>query len=270
VVTGKTSALLTRSAPLAVDRLFPNTVSYSWLDRRVARIAWGVAIGILALALAAAQARAEPRSRVALNGVPTPVFFNDGDSFTVLSGPLQGTKARLSGYNTLESFGPVHRWGTWDAHELYIVAKMATLNARRGAWHCESDLKRDGYGRILWHCPDLAEDQIRKGLAHAMTVSTDASPPAYVKAQRLAMAEKRGMWAHGIPNFVLTSLHSMDEGYEGENYNRLISTQDGHSEKWLHKDVYRECQEVCHEGGACMVYVAFDKRYGAHRAACLH
>ena len=239
------------------------------MRRKPLRLLISLAVGGCALMLAAVQAWAQPTSRVALNGVPTPVYFNDGDSFTVLSGPLQGTKARLTGYNTLESFGPVHKWGQWDPHELYVIAKMATLNARRGAWHCESDLNRDGYGRILWNCPDLAEDQIRKGLAHGMTVSNEPSPANYLAAQRAAMAERRGMWAHGIPKYVMTSLHSADEGYEGQNYNRLISTEDGHTEKWLHGDTYKECQEVCHESGACMVYVAFQNRYGAHRAACL-
>ncbi len=269
--SANTSVLAHGSVPRAdVDALCRALPATSQLSRRGVRVALGIAVGLAALAFAAAEAFAEPVSRVSLNGVPSPVFFNDGDSFTVLGGPLQGTKARLSGYNTLESFGPVHRWGTWDPHELYIIAKMATLNARRGMWHCESDLKKDGYGRILWNCPDLAEDQIRKGLAHAMTVSNDPSPASYLKAQRLAMEEKRGMWAHGIPKFVLTSLHSIDEGFEGENYNRLISTEDGHSEKWLHKNVYKECDEVCHESGVCMLYVGFNNRYGAHRAACLH
>lgn len=208
-------------------------------------------------------------SRVFLNGTPAPVFFNDGDSFTVLAGPLEGTKARLAGYNTLESFGPVHRWGGWDPHELYVLAKMATLNARRGVWHCHSDMNRDGYGRILWTCPDLIVDQVRKGLAHVMLVTDEPAPEEHLQAMRAAQAEKRGIWKKGIPEYILTSLHSKDEGYEGTNYNRLVSTQTGHSKKWVHDDNYKECQEVCHEGGACMVYVLMSRRFGADRAACL-
>lgn len=234
----------------------------------VGRVLLGLLLGLVAL-LAAAKAEARPVSRVFLNGVPSPVFFNDGDSFTVLGGPLEGTKARLSGYNTLESFGGVHRWGDWSPHELYVNAKMATLNARRGVWHCYSDLKRDGYGRILWYCPDLALDDIRKGLAHAMSITKAPSPPEMIEAQRLAQQEKRGMWAHGVPKYIVTSTHSADEGYAGTTYNRLISTEDGHTEQWIHKDVYKECQEVCHPTGACMVYVPFDRRYGAQRAECL-
>lgn len=253
------------------ERLQPRT--QAGRDSRAVRF-WLKFLGLVLVAGSAllalpSVALARPVSRVFLNGSPAPVFFNDGDSFTVLGGPLEGTKARLAGYNTLETFGPVHRWGNWDPHEMYVLSKMATLNARRGIWHCYSDLKRDGYGRILWDCPDLAEDQIRKGLAHAMTVTKDPAPARYIAAQKLAMAERRGMWAHGTVPFVLTSLHSNDEGYEGVTYNRLVSTEDGHSEKWIHKDIYGECQEICHPTGACHIYVPFQRRYGAARAACL-
>ncbi len=232
------------------------------------RLAFWVTLSVALLA-AVPAAWARPASKVFLNGVPAPVFFNDGDSFTVLGGPLEGSKARLAGYNTLESFGPVHRWGEWTAHELYINAKMATLNARRGVWRCHSDLSRDGYGRILWTCPDLIVDQVRKGLGHPMTVTEEPSPQEQLDAMVLAQRERRGMWAKGIPDYVLTSTHSNDEGYAGTTYNRLVSTKTGASKKWLHTDNYKECQEVCHESGSCMVYVAFNKRYGAQRAACL-
>lgn len=204
-----------------------------------------------ALAFAPAGSAEDPVSRVYLNGIPTPVFFNDGDSFRVLAGPLQGSTARLAGFNTLESFGPVHRWGTWNAYELYINAKMATLNARWGTWHCTSDLRRDGYGRILWDCPDLAVDHIRKGLAHAMNVDDAPARAEYIWAQRAAMAERRGMWAHGAPEFVLTSAHSADEDPSRDwHYNRRVSTRFGHSESVRHHDTYLECQMVCHDENA--------------------
>jgi len=232
------------------------------------RIGFGVVLGVAALLLAA-RVDARPASRVFLNGVPTPVYFNDGDSFSVLGGAHEGSKARLSGFNSLESFGGVHRWGSWSAQELYVNSKMATLNGRRGVWHCYSDLKRDGYGRILWHCPDLALDNLRKGLAHAMTITAEPAAPELIEAQRLAQLEKRGMWAHGVPKYIVTSTHSNDEGYAGKTYNRLISTEDGHSEQWLHNDNYKECEEVCHPTGSCMVYVAFTRRYGPQRADCL-
>ena len=201
---------------------------------------------VLLVALAGA-AQAEPASMVYLNGTPSPVFFNDGDSFRVLEGPLAGTKARLAGYNTLESFGPVHRWGSWTFKELYVIAKLATYNARKGVWHCESDMSTDTYGRTLWWCEDLATDQVRKGLAHAMSITSGPAKSVLVKAQKEAIAARRGIWSHGVPEYIVTSLHSVVErpGKEDENYNRLVSSVDGHSLKWKHKDAYDECSTHC-------------------------
>ena len=68
----------------------------------------------------------------------------------------------------------VHVWGDWTAKELYVIAKLATLTARRGEWSCEGDGKKDGYGRLLLFCRDLAKDLIGKGLAH--NYSVDENP----------------------------------------------------------------------------------------------
>ncbi|MCK5688965.1 hypothetical protein KAI87_06835, partial [Myxococcota bacterium] len=106
------------------------------------------------------NASAEPRSKVIINGTAAPVFFNDGDSFRVLDGRLEGTKCRLGGYNTLESHGAVHRWGTWTVKEMYNNAKMATTFARKRSWQCTTDMQRDIYLRVLMHCPELATEQI--------------------------------------------------------------------------------------------------------------
>lgn len=190
---------------------------------------------------------ADARTRVVLNGVATPVVFNDGDSFRVLGGPMTGAKARLAGFNTLESHGPVHSWGTWTAKELYVIAKMATYFARDNVWECTTDGKTDGYGRMLVLCPGLAKEQIRRGFAHAMTVSDDPSSAELLAVQREAIAARRGIWAHGVPEYVLTSLHSIEEDVEDDGvYNRLVSTADGHSVKWTHETKYDECQRVCH------------------------
>ncbi len=204
-------------------------------------------LGVLA-SLFPISAQAEPTSLVYLNGQPTPVYFNDGDSFRVLDGELVQTTARLAGFNTLETHGPVHQWGGWHRKELYALAKAATLNARRGTWHCTSDLKRDGYGRILWFCLDLAKDQVRHGYAHALVVGDEVAHPEILEAQREAIGARRGMWAKGVPTFVISSTHSSSEatgGLVGQNYNRLVSTVDGHSERMLHNDRYDECQNVC-------------------------
>ncbi len=196
-----------------------------------------------------AAASAEPLTKVFINGSATPVYFNDGDSFRIQAGPFKGTQSRLSGYNTLESFGPVHQWGTWTEKEMYVVAKMATHAAQQGVWHCEGDGKKDGYGRLLLFCKDLAMHLIGQGLAHTYSVNEEPGDPDLLTVQREAMAHKRGMWAKGVPRFVMTSLHSKSEGGDkhGQTSNRLISTTDAHSDKWVHNDDYAECQKVCHE-----------------------
>lgn len=48
------------------------------------------------------------------------------------------------------------------------------------------------------------------------------------------------------PPFILTSIHSVEEDTEGHGtYNRLVSTEDGHSMKWQHYNKYSECSKVC-------------------------
>jgi len=211
----------------------------------------GVALAALWLTPSRDIQAGEARSKVFLDGQAVAVHFNDGDSFRVVNGSAVGTKARLVGFNTLESYGPVHQWGSWTAKEMFVLAKMATLNARRGIWNCESTGEVDTYKRSLIYCPGLAEDQIRKGLAHVMTVDDEPGRPALVAAQQDAIAHRRGIWAHGVPDYVMTSLHSVEESIDrkarARNYNRLVSTADGHSVKWKHQTVYSECQKVCHK-----------------------
>jgi endonuclease YncB( thermonuclease family) len=208
------------------------------------------------------QAR-DAQTKVILNGKPAPVFFNDGDSFRVLGGTFKSAKARLFGYNTLESHGAVHQWGSWTLEELYTVAKMATLFARKGVWECDSDGKTDTYGRMLTWCPDLADAMVRNGYAHVMTVDDQPGDPKLLEAQREAIENRRGLWSHGVPDFVVTSLHSVEEDVDGKGtYNRLVSTADGHSVKWRHSTRYTECQRVCH-----MVYEVDEAKVEALAAA---
>lgn len=214
---------------------------------RLRRTLAALAGAVVSLCLVSDGQAADARTRVMLNGVATPVVFNDGDSFRVLGGPLTGAKARLSGFNTLESHGPVHQWGDWTAKEMYILAKLATYNARDHVWECTSDGKTDGYGRMLVFCIGLAKEQIRLGLAHAMSIDDKPADPELLAIQREAIAARRGIWAHGVPDYILTSLHSAEEDLEGDGvYNRLVSSTDGHSIKWKHDVKYDECQNICH------------------------
>jgi endonuclease YncB( thermonuclease family) len=197
-------------------------------------------------ALAVPRADATAWTRVVLNGTVVPVSFNDGDTFRVHAGEFSGSSCRLGGFNTLESFGPAHQWGGWHPYELYTIAKMATYHGQRGTWHCTTDGSRDVYGRLLTDCPDLAVSQIEHGYAHAYEVDDAPTRPAYIRAQQRAIAERRGMWAHGVPDYVMTSIHSASEDPGREShYNRLISLHDGHSESMRHHDSYSECEWVC-------------------------
>ena len=213
------------------------------MHKRAKNLCLAVSLGLLALAGAAHGAG---KSRVVVNGTAAPVHFNDGDSFRVLGGKMTGTKARLQGFNTLESHGPVHIWGGWTAKELYINAKMATMHARKGSWTCSAGGKLDTYGRMLFDCPDLRQSHIKNGFAHTMTITADPAAAHLIALQDEAIANKRGMWAHGVPEYVMTSLHSADEDpSRSHHYNRVVSTADGHSEKLRHNNVYKECETIC-------------------------
>ena len=204
----------------------------------------------LALSLATGASATEAYTKVYINGRATPVYFNDGDSFKPAAGPFKGSQSRLAGFNTLESFGPVHSWGGWTETEMWVIAKMATKHAQKGVWHCETDAKKDGYGRLLMHCKDLAKSHILNGLAQVMTVDKQPGDPELVAAQAEAVKYRRGMWAHGVPSYIISSLHSASEGggKDGKTYNRLVSSIDGHSEKMIHTDDYPECERVCRVG----------------------
>jgi endonuclease YncB( thermonuclease family) len=214
--------------------------------RRLFTYALLLLLGSTAIRAGRERVVADAWTRVAINGQVVPVSFNDGDSFRVQSGEYSGSQCRLSGFNTLESFGPAHQWGDWHPYELFVNAKMALRNARTGAWHCFTDGRRDGYGRLLMDCPDLAVSHIRQGFAMGYMVDDHPSRPEYIRAQQEAIAARRGMWAHGVPDYVMTSVHSFTEDVgRDEHYNRLISTHDGHSESYGHRDWYSTCEWVC-------------------------
>lgn len=224
-------------------------------SRRISAAALALAlvgVGWLWSLAAPERADARSRSRVFLNGEPILVRFSDGDSFRTYSGPYPDTNTRIQDFNTLESFAPAHQWGDWHPFELYVNAKKATLNARRGVWHCTTEGELDTYDRLLVDCPDLVVDQIRSGLAHAYSIDETPARPEYLRAQREAIRHRRGMWAHGVPDFIVTSVHSAVERQGGDyedgelaTYNRMVSTRDGHTEKWRHDDDYEECTWVC-------------------------
>lgn len=202
-----------------------------------------------------------------LDGIRTEVRWTDGDSFKVKDGHLKGTSTRLRGYNTLEAFGPVHRWGDWKPQELYALAKSSSQVAASKTWNCTSTGERDHYQRLLVTCADLAVEMCRQG--HALAYGVDGEPPmaGTLEAQAEAMKAKRGMWKKGTVKGVVTSVHSMDEdgGGKPHAYNRVVDTRTGAALGREHEKTYGTCEEVCEttDGDvSCMTYVPFKQRYG--------
>jgi len=242
-------------------------------------IPWLVA-AVLALSEVGAPSRADasrPRGRdipttVLLNGERTEVRWSDGDSFRVLSGRHQGRGTRLEGYNTLEAYGPVHRWGDWTPAELYALARSSAGVAGSREWRCTTTGEVDHYRRLLVDCPDAAEELIRRG--HAMAYSIDGPSDARLQAaQEDARRSGAGMWAKGTPRQVVASLHSVEEaGLEGgAAYDRVVDARTGEARPQRHDERYRVCEEVCRGEGAdrsCMTYVPFEIRY-RKRPECL-
>lgn len=203
---------------------------------------------------------------ITLNGEATAVRWTDGDSFSIQSGPHARKGTRLTGYNTLEAYGPVHQWGAWTPQELYVLAKASSKVAAAKPWVCTTDGKEDGYHRLLVHCPELAVHMAREGHGLAYAVDGEAAAPEVLAAQAEAMKAGRGMWAKGATLGVVTSLHSLNEDGPGdtEAYNRVVDTRTGQALKRAHRDTYETCQRVClaTDGQqSCMVYVPFKKRY---------
>ncbi len=199
---------------------------------------------------------------IVLNGERTQVHWSDGDSFDFSSGQYQGHGTRLVGFNTLEAYGPVHRWGGWTREELYDIAKSGARFAAAKEWACTTDGNQDAYGRLLVDCPQLAVEGCASG--EAMAYSVEGRPPKPVLyAMQDAQHFKRGMWAKGVPEGLITALHSRDEDKQGKyktSVNRVLNTRTGEALLRKHMDNYQSCEEVCLLG-SCMVYVPYEHRY---------
>lgn len=208
-------------------------------------------------------------THIFFNGAATRAYFNDGDTLKILDGELKNTRVRIAGFNTLETYGPVHEWMANDPQYLLSIAAEATRMAQDGQWHCTSKGDKDTYGRMLATCDDLAIALLSAGYAHSYSVNDHPADRKYLLTQHTAKTNKLGIWKHGAPNYIITSLHSADEGAR-KSYNRLISTTDGTTKTWQHTDTYSSCQKVCvSDEASCMVYVPFEERYGNDRPNCL-
>ena len=208
---------------------------------------------------------ARQSTAIILDGKRVKVYWNDGDSFRILGKWERRSRARLKGYNTLENYGPVHRWGKWKAWQLYLVGNRATQLARTKIWKCSTLPGSGGYGRRLVSCPGLARALIGRGLAHVFSMRGPGQS-ALLRRQRLAQKNKRGIWAKGVPQYIITSLHTAKYGRMA--YNRLIHTGTGASKKMWHKRRHKVCSWIC-AGGSCMLWVPYRVRYGRWRPYCL-
>ena len=182
-----------------------------------------------------------------------------GNSFKIKDGAYEGSGVRLMGFNTLESYGPVHRWGSWSTKDLYALAAASKNYAAGREWTCTTSGEKEGYGRLLIDCPDAAEALILVGHAHAFSMKGEAASEL-LRAQERAQRARRGMWAKGVPQSIVTSVHSSDEGKRG-GYNRSVDSSSGESSVREHSQNYAVCEEVCEDGGSCLVYVPFAQRY---------
>jgi len=211
----------------------------------------------------------DQQPNIDLDGLGIEADWDDGDTFSFVD-PESGerVKARLSGFNTLESYGPVHRWGEWTGDELFALAKGAGIRAREGHWSCEKLPGNCGYGRICVACPDLEVALLREGLAHVFSIKNPATLQS-LEHQRFAQESGAGMWAKGVPRELVSSLHSLDEKADRtQTYNRLINTKTGASLQLHHSQDYKTCEWVC-PTDSCMLYVPYSKRYGESQAECL-
>ena len=208
------------------------------------------------------------KSEILLEGRIYKVRWGDGDTFRLKTLTGKKKSARLAGFNTLESYGPVHRWGEWTADELYQLANAAGVVAAAQGWTCSKQPGGGGYGRLLVACPELERVLLEKGLAHIFSIDGPGDPEL-LALQRKAQEERVGMWEKGVPQGVVTSLHSANERSDRKQaYDRVVSASTGEAPTIKHTENYEVCQEVCHQG-SCMLYVPYRLRYGAKKASCL-
>lgn len=206
-----------------------------------------------------------PVDALVIDGERVEVHWPDGDSLDIDSGSLRGHDARIEGFNTLEGYGAVQQWGEWTYAGLADTAAASKALARSQAWECERLDDQGGYGRLLLRCPELQAAMLRYGLGHAFTIDTPI-PQSALAAQREAQEAGRGIWARGVPEAVVTSVTSTEDGNR-RTFDRYVDTRTGQAERAFHERAYAPCEEVCHFG-SCMRYLPHDRRFGPNRRTC--
>ena len=221
----------------------------------------------LALLLLGLDGGESSSSEVLLKGKPVGVEWSDGDTLTFTTGPRKGRRARLVGFNTLESYGPVHRWGSWQPAGLLQIALESRDIASSRSWECSLRKGKDSYGRFLLDCPEARRSMLRSGHAHVFAYDSEADP-ADLALQREARAEGRGMWAQGRPETLVTNVRADPEG---RVFLRVVSCRTGSTRAEHQREDYSICEEICHGpevSGSCMLFVPWTRRY-EDRPSCL-
>lgn len=206
-----------------------------------------------------------PVDQIVLDGIETAVHWPDGDSLNIESGPHSGRGGRIAGYNTLEAYGNVQRWGEWSYEGLADVRAASKDLARSRAWTCTTTGQTGGFDRLLLECAELRDTIVGAGLAHLFTIH-DRLPSSAIDAQAGAREARRGMWAQGVPDQVLTSVTSTADGHS-RTFDRYVDPVTGQAERAFHDEAYASCAEVC-RFGACMLYIPQDRRFGRDRIRC--
>ena len=136
---------------------------------------------------------------IRIGGVWVPAKWLDGDTLKYQD-PDSGRQvnARLEGFNTLESYGPVHQWGDWSAAELAVLAAEATSFARSRGWRCQDTGRSGGYGRQLFSCPDLARALLERGYAHVFSLGRRGAK-SWLAWQRAAQTARLGIGGRECP-----------------------------------------------------------------------
>ncbi len=248
------------------------------MKRSWALVVWVLVAGCTVVTRSGGRRSAEADAHdaegaIVLNGERVEVHWSDGDSFSFKTGKYTGQGTRLVGYNTLEAFGPVHRWGAWSREELFTLAKQGSSIAASKEWECTTSGDEDAYKRVLVDCPALAMEMVKRG--HGLAYAVRGKPTVLLlDAMHQAQRARRGVWEKGVPKGLITSLHSFAENTDERfttSSNRVLDTYTGEATLRKHSDVYQTCEEVCLRTGddfSCMVYVPFAQRY-KNQPACL-
>ncbi len=206
-----------------------------------------------------------PVDQLIIDGETVSVHWPDGDSLDIEDGRYRGQSARIAGYNTLEGYGAVQRWGDWSYTDLAEASSPSTDLARSQAWTCTNTGEEGAYNRILLECEPLMMEMLRRGLAHLFTIHDPISAAA-IAAQQDAQRARRGIWAQGVPEAILTSVTSTADGNR-TTFNRYVDTRNGQAERDFHDEQYAPCEDVC-RSGSCMRYLPHDRRFGRNRLRC--